>query len=157
MPPAVRLACIKHAASVRSEPGSNSQVHLRPQVALRPPTNRTQLTYSRHYGGSNANVSKRSSLRSQEHIDKHPRRIEVVGSKAPDPPQYPDRPARGRTLGRRQRIPSKSRFHYQRAKPTLSATCLFGKSRLRWSNRPLSGGREFYRNRAAVASIRASR
>ena len=26
--PAVRLACVKHAASVRSEPGSNSQVHL---------------------------------------------------------------------------------------------------------------------------------
>src|SRR5271167_1986871 len=25
--PAVRLACVKHAASVRSEPGSNSQVH----------------------------------------------------------------------------------------------------------------------------------
>ena len=25
----VRLACVKHAASVRSEPGSNSQVHLR--------------------------------------------------------------------------------------------------------------------------------
>ena len=24
---AVRLACVKHAASVRSEPGSNSQVH----------------------------------------------------------------------------------------------------------------------------------
>ena len=23
----VRLACVKHAASVRSEPGSNSQVH----------------------------------------------------------------------------------------------------------------------------------
>jgi hypothetical protein len=27
LPPAVRLACVKHAASVRSEPGSNSQVH----------------------------------------------------------------------------------------------------------------------------------
>jgi hypothetical protein len=26
----VRLACVKHAASVRSEPGSNSQVHLKP-------------------------------------------------------------------------------------------------------------------------------
>ena len=29
----VRLACVKHAASVRSEPGSNSQVHLRPNHA----------------------------------------------------------------------------------------------------------------------------
>ena len=27
-PPIARLACVKHAASVRSEPGSNSQVHL---------------------------------------------------------------------------------------------------------------------------------
>ena len=27
-PRSVRLACVKHAASVRSEPGSNSQVHL---------------------------------------------------------------------------------------------------------------------------------
>jgi hypothetical protein len=30
-PQSVRLACVKHAASVRSEPGSNSQVHLRSQ------------------------------------------------------------------------------------------------------------------------------
>ena len=30
-PPTVRLACVKHAASVRSEPGSNSQVHLKPR------------------------------------------------------------------------------------------------------------------------------
>ena len=29
----MRLACVKHAASVRSEPGSNSQVHLRPNHA----------------------------------------------------------------------------------------------------------------------------
>ena len=28
--PAVRLACVRHAASVRSEPGSNSQVHHAP-------------------------------------------------------------------------------------------------------------------------------
>src|SRR3954464_10230019 len=28
----VRLACVKHAASVRSEPGSNSQVHQRDQA-----------------------------------------------------------------------------------------------------------------------------
>ena len=30
----VRLACVKHAASVRSEPGSNSQVHLRRSVSF---------------------------------------------------------------------------------------------------------------------------
>ena len=34
----VRLACVKHAASVRSEPGSNSQVH--PSPALKPNQNK---------------------------------------------------------------------------------------------------------------------
>ena len=37
----MRLACVKHAASVRSEPGSNSQVHLSPDS---PPENH----YPRH-------------------------------------------------------------------------------------------------------------
>ena len=32
----VRLACVKHAASVRSEPGSNSQVHRGTQPGLSP-------------------------------------------------------------------------------------------------------------------------
>jgi hypothetical protein len=48
-PQTVRLACVKHAASVRSEPGSNSQVHQR--FALRgshritlTPTNRPNST-----------------------------------------------------------------------------------------------------------------
>jgi hypothetical protein len=35
-PQTVRLACVKHAASVRSEPGSNSQVHRRPGNANQP-------------------------------------------------------------------------------------------------------------------------
>jgi hypothetical protein len=34
--PAARLACVKHAASVRSEPGSNSQVHQRSQAEAQP-------------------------------------------------------------------------------------------------------------------------
>ena len=33
LPLPVRLACVKHAASVHSEPGSNSQVHLSPAIA----------------------------------------------------------------------------------------------------------------------------
>jgi hypothetical protein len=33
--PAARLACVKHAASVRSEPGSNSQVHQQNQAEAR--------------------------------------------------------------------------------------------------------------------------
>ena len=47
----MRLACVKHAASVRSEPGSNSQVHHIPQTPPaqpvdKPPakTNRTRET-----------------------------------------------------------------------------------------------------------------
>ena len=49
--PSVRLACVKHAASVRSEPGSNSQVHqTKSRLTPRPsPTNRTQsLRHSSH-------------------------------------------------------------------------------------------------------------
>ena len=38
--PTVRLACVKHAASVRSEPGSNSQVHPKSQVSPGSKTNR---------------------------------------------------------------------------------------------------------------------
>ena len=44
----VRLACVKHAASVRSEPGSNSQVHLKPtQVSPhQPKTNKARNPFS---------------------------------------------------------------------------------------------------------------
>src|SRR5262249_24347541 len=38
----VRLACVRHAARVRSEPGSNSQVDLRPQCQGITPTPETQ-------------------------------------------------------------------------------------------------------------------
>ena len=40
----VRLACVKHAASVRSEPGSNSQVHLRPVPSSPNPLTETKTT-----------------------------------------------------------------------------------------------------------------
>ena len=41
----VRLACVKHAASVRSEPGSNSQVH--PHTLICKQTHLTQNSYSK--------------------------------------------------------------------------------------------------------------
>ena len=41
-PRSVRLACVKHAASVRSEPGSNSHVQSRPIPPCRP--NRAAMT-----------------------------------------------------------------------------------------------------------------
>jgi hypothetical protein len=41
----VRLACVKHAASVRSEPGSNSQVHpkTKPPLGKRQPSPETNI------------------------------------------------------------------------------------------------------------------
>ena len=41
--PTVRLACVKHAASVRSEPGSNSQVHHVPRCRGTKRTNPASL------------------------------------------------------------------------------------------------------------------
>ncbi len=46
-PRTVRLACVKHAASVRSEPGSNSQVHLGNPVTRTTKTNRPLLVFFR--------------------------------------------------------------------------------------------------------------
>jgi hypothetical protein len=40
----VRLACVKHAASVRSEPGSNSQVHPKPLAPSRKQKARNKQT-----------------------------------------------------------------------------------------------------------------
>ena len=49
--PLVRLACVKHAASVRSEPGSNSQVHHpNPQAETRKPEQRTDpIVTGKHF------------------------------------------------------------------------------------------------------------
>ena len=41
LPLPVRLACVKHAASVRSEPGSNSQVHLSLNTEAQGPRSRS--------------------------------------------------------------------------------------------------------------------
>jgi hypothetical protein len=51
--PAVRLACVKHAASVRSEPGSNSQVHhVRPNRGQTRRTNPASYQQAFHPGSS---------------------------------------------------------------------------------------------------------
>ena len=42
VPDHVRLACVRHAASVRSEPGSNSQVNVRPGPEPKPQTRTRQ-------------------------------------------------------------------------------------------------------------------
>ena len=56
----VRLACVKHAASVRSEPGSNSQVHLNAPYGTPKRTS------------PNRPYSKRLSTHTKRHINKHP-------------------------------------------------------------------------------------
>jgi hypothetical protein len=72
----VRLACVKHAASVRSEPGSNSQVHPRskptiPSEAKTPPEtiNPTRTNRPRHIGfpSPNPKVRERHPKRSVTH------------------------------------------------------------------------------------------
>jgi hypothetical protein len=45
-PRTVRLACVRHAASVRSEPGSNSQVHHTAHLTMHRTTNRTRTRRS---------------------------------------------------------------------------------------------------------------
>ena len=63
-------------------------------------------------------------LRSKNTSTNALRSIRQPDPKSPDPPRCPDRHARGMTAGRRQRIPSKSRFNFQRAKPIALVTCL---------------------------------
>src|ERR1019366_8479258 len=75
--PAVRLACVKHAASVRSEPGSNSQVHHVPPHGRTKRTNPASLnqaprslawTARNQPHKRNCNASKETS---RQHPDKH--------------------------------------------------------------------------------------
>ena len=87
--PLVRLACVKHAASVRSEPGSNSQVHpcqsnhtiiRKAELPGKPwsnqPDEQTQLnlshTSSLPKGKPKAENSKHLSTHSQNTSDRHP-------------------------------------------------------------------------------------
>ena len=58
----MRLACVKHAASVRSEPGSNSQVHLssRPN----PTTNKQNPNTQNQHLTKSSSSAKTSSLQS---------------------------------------------------------------------------------------------
>ena len=53
----MRLACVKHAASVRSEPGSNSQVHLSPGIATRRQRNQDINKQTRTHGLSRSTTA----------------------------------------------------------------------------------------------------
>ena len=56
----MRLACVKHAASVRSEPGSNSQVHHVPRCPGNPGYRETKRTNPASYSGSRFPIVERS-------------------------------------------------------------------------------------------------
>ena len=114
-PRTVRLACVKHAASVRSEPGSNSQVHLSPAPKGRTSTNRP---------GSHMVLLPNPS-RDQTKPSKRCLTIKKISQPTPSSPNQPNQGSSQRaqnpncpnqvrvpcrsaqnTRGRRQRIPS---------------------------------------------------
>ena len=56
----VRLACLKHSASVRSEPESNSPVQIRPRPRECEPT-RTRCAYDAHFTEVNSSITDQGS------------------------------------------------------------------------------------------------
>ena len=94
----VRLACVKHAASVRSEPGSNSQVHLavlKPQSEHRPNTqhqpkpalliNKHHSIYPRINQANIHNQLKPNHSQHQAKITSDPNQTQPQPSKKPTP------------------------------------------------------------------------
>ena len=101
IPKSVRLACVRHAASVRSEPGSNSQVHpgstQRYSLTLRQTQIKGLQTFAsnaRTSGGPAAAV--RASLPSLHNLNQHP----------PGPILKQAKPQRGRAYKPTQPTPS---------------------------------------------------
>ena len=113
----VRLACVKHAASVRSEPGSNSQVHPAPRHRETKRTNpELHSRFSPVPRGVGGGKPPRKSLRlycvCEIHLQ-HPQSSQP--SKPGSIPAHTNQPpsplparlsALGKPMGRRQRIPS---------------------------------------------------
>ena len=104
--PSVRLACVKHAASVRSEPGSNSQVHQTSQITSQPneqdPISQTSVPQATRP----TEHSKRLSTHSQDTSTNAPRpRNRGLN---PNIPTQPSQHQSRNSKGRRQRIPSYS-------------------------------------------------
>ena len=102
----MRLACVKHAASVRSEPGSNSQVHLSTQpITTGPSTNRPELNQSPTQSKAR-NTSKRTVT--------HPKDTSTAPQKAnqSSPSQNQPRPPANLTN------PARTRIRAARAPPT---------------------------------------
>src|SRR5581483_11918100 len=73
----VRLACVKHAASVRSEPGSNSQVHPTTPHKRRSKTNRPKThtpPNTRHHTQHQAEIRNILSTHRKIHKTAHTKR-----------------------------------------------------------------------------------
>jgi hypothetical protein len=101
--PAVRLACVKHAASVRSEPGSNSQVHHNPQ-ALHPPVTTNSPTQPPTQGHPQVEI--RSVCQRIVKIRQPTPFQPKSGNIQPNPTKTSPKVRTPRPQGRRLRIPS---------------------------------------------------
>ena len=108
----VRLACVKHAASVRSEPGSNSQVHLKPSTQRHQTINERDLDQNpetRHPTRSAEHTFKHVSVYLKDMPTTHPmprvRQVTKPNQHKTPKPQSPPLPAKI-VAERRQRIPS---------------------------------------------------
>ena len=83
----VRLACVKHAASVRSEPGSNSQVDCPKPQRKTPAHTRTLRRGPRTYLKANTHTPQANS-KAQEHASINPKPHHTQRSPKP-PPTHP--------------------------------------------------------------------
>ena len=93
LPLPVRLACVKHAASVRSEPGSNSQVHLRVPF---PKTSDSLMNGPELYGRDPRNKSEGNlqsvTVRIKEDTSRRPYGLPTKSEYITHPDRRSDRP-----------------------------------------------------------------
>ena len=92
-PQSVRLACVRHAASVRSEPGSNSQVHPRPSRLTSTRSDKPQTAPVRADGPNQGPPKRSQNARSFGDPRRRPR-IPSLGSQSQS--TTPKAPARTR-------------------------------------------------------------
>ena len=103
----VRLACVKHAASVRSEPGSNSQVHLNQPSRRTIDQNKQTLNplSGPNDGGRQNQTNQR--IKSTSIKDTHAQRPnQSLGQNLTKPRHQTNHRHKQRSRKRRQRIPS---------------------------------------------------
>ena len=122
----MRLACVKHAASVHSEPGSNSQVHLAAHSCEHTKDKLAQLNQSNPRPKPRTCPSKHSSSISIKTRQQTSQKTTNQARHITQPTNHPKHhltPKGKTTKERRQRIPSKPRYKCQRTNPTSEAPC----------------------------------